>query len=96
MKSKEKYSINGHSLEAVRNICETMVISSLKKLMSEYPQFDQCTMCIEDAYALALSRLPATYAHAGSIILNREVSQQDVEDVVRYSLLQVAEHPKHG
>ncbi|MDT8445282.1 MAG: late competence development ComFB family protein [bacterium] len=96
MSKKEKYEVNGHSLEQVRNICEILVVGSIRKLMPEYPAFDQCSMCIEDVYALSLSRLPATYAHAGSIILNREVSAQDVDDVVRYAILQVSEHPKHG
>ena len=92
---KSKYIINGHSLLGVHNIHEVPVINALKALIDDYPNFDGCSICIEDAYALALSRLPATYAHAGSIILNKELQQSDIDAVVRYSILQVIEHPKH-
>lgn len=92
----DRYIVLGQSLESIRNICELMVIEAIKKLIPLYPTFDHCTMCVEDVYALSLSRLPATYAHAGSIILNKEVSQSDVEDVVRYAILQVADRPKHN
>jgi len=91
-----RYLINGRSLERIRNICELMVIESIKKVMNEYPSFDQCSMCVEDVYALALSRIPATYAHLGSIILNKEVTDEDVESVVRFAITQVADHPKHN
>ena len=92
----DRYSINGRSLERIRNICEVMVIDAIKLVMSEYPSFDQCAMCVEDVYALSLSRIPATYAHLGSIILNKEVTEEDIESVVRFAITQVADHPKHG
>jgi len=92
---KDNYSLNGHSLNGVRNIYELSVIKTLEKMIPNFPEFDGCSICIEDVYALVLSRLPATYAHVGSIILNKEVSMKDIEDMVRFSILQVIERPKH-
>jgi len=93
--TKEKYELNGLSLNGVRNIYEIPVIRALEKLIPSYPEFDGCSICVEDVYALVLSRLPATYAHLGSIVLNKEVNNEQIEDMVRFSLLQVIERPKH-
>ncbi len=89
------YVINGVSLENVRNGYEFSVIDMMKKLIPEYSEFDNCPICIEDVYALSLSRIPSTYFRTNSTFFNNFEPNETVEEIVRYAFFQVINQPKH-
>lgn len=93
--SNKDYYINGFSLEKIRNIYEVKVIKTIKEELNHFPEFDQCRICIEDVYALSLSRMPSTYTQPGSVILKKEISDEDIREIVRYAIFQVIQQPKH-
>lgn len=92
----EDYIINGISLEGIRNSYETKVVKMMRKEIPDYPKFDHCRVCIEDVYALVLSRIPSTYVAPGSIVFRKDLSEADLKEVVRYAIFQVIQQPKHS
>jgi|SRR3989339_713885 len=92
----EDYQVNGINLDQIRNRYELIAVKKMKEVLPQYPDFDNCSLCIEDVYALALSRMPPVYTHKGSVILHRELSDQDVEEIIAYAILKVQKTPKHG
>ena len=96
MKS-EDYIIGDYSLEGIRNRYEVIVIDFIKKVTPEFPEFDSCQACLEDVYALALSRIPCTYVIDGDIAFeNDEATNENVEEIVRYAMFQVMSKPRHA
>lgn len=93
--NNNNYIVNGVSLENVRNGYELIVIQLMKKLIPEFPDFDNCPVCIEDVYALSLSRIPATYFQNDSLISLDANPDENIEEIVRYALFQVMGQPKH-
>jgi len=93
--NNEDYIVNGVSLENVRNGYELLVIQLMKKLIPEFPDFDSCPICIEDVYALSLSRIPATYFNNDSLVSLDANPDENIEEIVRYALFQVMGQPKH-
>ncbi len=89
------YIVNEVSLENVRNGYELLVIRLMKSLIPEYPEFDNCPVCIEDVYALSLSRMPATYFQNESLFSLDANPDESIEEIVRYALFQVMSQPKH-
>ena len=89
------YLINGICLENVRNGYELVVIELMKKLIPEYSEFDNCPICIEDVYALSLSRIPATYFRTDSPLSLEANPDENVEEIVRYALFQGMNQPNH-
>ncbi|MDH5560406.1 MAG: late competence development ComFB family protein [Deltaproteobacteria bacterium] len=96
MHNEKDYNISGINLSEIRNYYEVHVIKQMKKLLPEFPDFDQCQLCIEDVYALSLSRIPSVYAQNGSIILHKELTDEDVADIVKYAIYQVIGRPRHN
>jgi len=91
----DDYEINGFSLEKIRNTYEVKVIEIMKQELPDFSDFDNCRLCIEDVYALSLSRIPPTYVQSGSVIFRKEISDEDLCEVVRYAIFQVMQQPKH-
>jgi hypothetical protein len=89
------YEVNGIGLEHVRNRNEMRVIKALKKVILDYPDFDGCQTCLEDAYAASLSVLPHEYIQEGTFLHPSEITDEEVEDVVRKSVVRVSAHPRH-
>ncbi len=92
---KEDYSINNFSLEHIRNKFEVLVIRLIKEFMPQFPDFDGCRTCIEDVYALSLSRIPATYVKNESLSFTEETADEDIGEIVKYAIYQVMNKPKH-
>ncbi len=95
MKNKD-YEIFGISLENIRNKNETKVIEIMNKLIPEFPEFDYCSICIQDVYALSLNLLSPKYTQAGTVVLKKELSHEDFRDVVESAIEKVAKHPNHS
>lgn len=94
--SREEYTINGVSLENIRNRFETVVIRLMKKYIPLFPEFDNCPVCIEDVYALALSRIPSIYMKDPTIPFeDDDVMGENIEEIVKYAIFQVSTKPKH-
>jgi hypothetical protein len=92
---EEKYEINGISLFNVRNRNEIKVIQIMKKVLPDYPDFDQCALCFQDVYALTLNQIPAHYIQMGTIILKKVDNDAEIEEIVRASYEAVIKQPKH-
>ncbi len=93
---KEDYTISGISLEKIRNRYEGVVIKLMKKLIPQYPDFDNCQICIEDVYALSLSRIPSMYVRNEAIVFDDEKEvDENIEEIVKYAFFQVISEPKH-
>lgn len=92
---KEKYMVLGVPLDHIRNSNEIRVAKAINEAIEEFPDFDKCSLCIEDVYALTLSRLPPCYVQPGSIVLHQTVESSEIEEMVRYAIRQVMEHPNH-
>ncbi|MCP4756257.1 MAG: late competence development ComFB family protein [Proteobacteria bacterium] len=91
----EKYVVNGTSLENIRNKYEIIVIEAMKEFIPEFPEFDNCPICIEDVYALSLSRIPSTYISNDNLILNDEKPDESIQEIVKYAIYHVMSQPKH-
>ena len=94
--NKEEYTINGVSLLNIRNRFETIVIRLMKQFIPQFPEFDNCPVCIEDVYALALSRIPSVYMKDGNqSFKDDKLINEGIEEIVKYALFQVMSKPKH-
>ena len=92
----EDYTINGISLENLRNRFEVIVIKLMKQFIPEFPKFDNCPVCIEDVYALALSRIPSVYTKDQNIVFEDDkMITENIEEIVKYAIYQVTSNPKH-
>ena len=63
--------------------------------MPEFSEFDGCQACLEDVYALSLSRIPCTYVIDDTIHFKDENMDENVEEIVRYAIFQVMSKPRH-
>ncbi|MBT4290726.1 MAG: late competence development ComFB family protein [Deltaproteobacteria bacterium] len=90
------YDINGTSLLNVRNSYEIKVIKAMKNLLAEYDKCDGCSICLQDIYALSLSKIKPKYVQEGTIILKKDDDQKIIEKVVRHAIEKVIENPNHS
>ncbi len=49
---------------------------------------------LQDVYAISLNNLPTSYAHKGTIVVNKQVSKQDIERTVDNAIDRVRNNPK--
>ena len=93
--NKKTELITKYSFDNIRNIYESKVINQMKVAISEFEAFDGCNNCLRDVYALALSRIPATYAitddHSNLVCL----PDAEILEIVRYAIFQVMKKPNH-
>jgi len=94
--STGKYVVNGYNLEHVRNLNEERVIGAMREKLPEHRHFEECQLCIEDVYALSLKQLPPQYTQLGSIVLKKNVLDDDIVAIVLNSIQQVLERPNHS
>ena len=93
---RDDYLINNVSLYDLRNRYEVIVIRLMKKFIPEFPDFDNCPICVEDVYALALSRIPSVYMkNEHKIFPDDDLINESIEEIVKYALFQVTSNPKH-
>ena len=92
---KQMYRINGFSFDDIRNVYETRVIEHMKREIDGFSQFDKCEKCLRDVYALALSRIPATYASKDRGEVDEYLPDSEVSEIVRYAIFQVIQKPHH-
>jgi len=93
--SNEDYEIFGVSLLNIRNSNEKKVIQFMKELIPQFPDFDYCTICLQDVYALALNQLTPRYTQAGTIILRKQLQEDDYRDVVESAIETVLKNVNH-
>ncbi|PCI29802.1 MAG: competence protein ComFB [SAR324 cluster bacterium] len=91
----EKYVVNGYNLEHIRNLNEERVIQAMRALLHKVQGFDGCQLCTEDVYALSAKQLPPQYVQVGSIVLKKNVTDEDVYAIVKKSAQQVVDRPNH-
>jgi hypothetical protein len=58
---REDEEVFGVTLENVRNKNEDKVIKYMKALIPQFAEFDYCSLCIQDVYALSLNQLTPRY-----------------------------------
>ena len=91
----DDYAIAGYSLHGVRNVYEKKVIRQMRESIAEFSDFDNCSKCLRDVYALALSRIPATYSLSEDISPDDSLTGRELKGIVDYSIYQVLQHPNH-
>ena len=94
MKS-EKYLAFGVDLSKVRNAWETRLIKCMIDILPKYPEFDYCSICIQDVYALAMNQLNPKYVQHGTVLLKKEYTDKDFIDVIEIAVEQVLKNPNH-
>ncbi len=82
------------SMEGITNHNEQRVLECLPGVLEEFPGFEANRVDIQDIYALSLNLLPARYRQAFSIVLQEQLSMDDVRGAVRKAVLQVSKHLK--
>lgn len=93
--TKEDYTINGVSLFDIRNRFEVIVIQLMKEFIPQFPEFDNCPICIEDVYALSLSRIPSIYMKNAMVFSDEKLIDENIAEIVKYAIFQVMNNPKH-
>lgn len=92
----DDYYIDHHGLDEVRNANEILVIDSIKRLRGDFPDFDNCQICIEDVYAASLNQLPPHYKQNTLVIDARETPGKDkIDKVVREAFRKIIKNPRH-
>lgn len=93
------YQVNGIQLEDIRNKNEKKVVQLMNDLIPEYSEFDNCSMCIQDIYALSLNQVAPKYIQDGTIMLKKKSSlqeeEQEIRKIVRSAIETVIKYPKH-
>lgn len=92
---KADYDVFGISVEKIRNKNEVKVIKFMRELIPQFPDFDYCSLCIQDVYALSLNQLSPRYIQAGTVVLKKELSDEDFRDIVEKSIEQVLKNKNH-
>ena len=87
--------VNKYSFDNIRNIYESKVINQIKVAIYEFEAFDGCDNCLRDVYALALSRIPATYAITEDHSNFACLPDGEILEVVRYAIYRVMKKPNH-
>ena len=88
--------VNGISLEHIRNRFEVIVIDLMRKYIPQFSEFDNCTVCTEDVYALSLSRIPSVYMkNCEQVFEDDQLITENIEEIVKYAIFQVMSNPKH-
>ena len=95
MKS-DKYEAFGVNLSKVRNAWEVKVIKCMKEVIPDFPEFDYCTICIQDVFALSMNQLTPKYAQQGTVLLKKEYSNDDFKDIVEMAVQKVIDKPNHS
>ena len=93
---KDRYLLDGCSVEHVRNRNELKAIQILEEVLKEFKDFDHCQLCIEDVYGLTINQLPVRYVQVGGLNLNRGLSDDDIREIARKSIQRVIEKPSHS
>ncbi len=93
---KEKYISFGVNLESIRNVWETKVIKCMDEVLPDYPDFDYCSICIQDVYALAMNQFPPKYIQQGTVMIKKEYSDADFRDAVEIAVEKVLKKPNHS
>ena len=96
MATARSYQIDGFSLEQIRNRNELRVVELLRQELPKQDGFCGCRICVEDTYAAALNSLSPQYAQVGSIVLRKNLVEDDVRETVVKAIERVHLHPKHN
>ena len=91
----DKYEVFGVSMQTVRNRNEEKVIQFMNELLPQFPEFDYCAICLQDVYALSLNQLSPRYVQAGTIILKKDLLDDDYRDVVESAIETVTKNVNH-
>jgi late competence development protein ComFB len=91
----EEYEVFGISVNTVKNKNESKVMQFMRELLPQFPDFDYCTICVQDVYALSLNQLVPRYVQAGTIVLKKDLKDEDYRDVVENSIEQVVKNKNH-
>lgn len=91
----DKYESFGVNLSNVRNSCEVEVIKHMNQLLPDFPEFDYCTICIQDVYALSMNQLTPKYMQEGTVLLKKEHTSDDFKNAVQMAVQRVIKNPNH-
>lgn len=87
--------VSGISLNNLRNRNEKRVLDLMSEMLPEYPEFDNCRVCIEDVFALTMNNVKPEYSPEGSIIFRYKVSKEEIKEQIINALSRVIKNPNH-
>lgn len=93
--TKDKYTVQGVSLDKIRNKNELRVVRLMPEVLESFIDFHPGIMDIEDIYALTLNNLPPRYVQKGSIVLREEVTDDIIREQIRGAIEVVSGRPKY-
>ena len=93
--NEKKYMIGKVSLINIRNKNEVKVVETMKRILPDYPKFDNCMLCIQDVYALSLNKIMPKYIQDGTVIFRKADDETLIDNAVRSAINMVAEKPNH-
>ncbi len=94
--NKSSLTLNGFSVEHIRNRNEQRAVNILAEILTEFPQFCNCQLCTEDVYGLTINQLPQRYIQVGGLNLNKGLSDDEVRNIARESVQRVMDKPSHA
>lgn len=93
---KTSLTLNGFSVEHIRNRNEQRAAGILAEVLEEFPQFCNCQLCTEDIYGITINQLPPRYIQVGGLNLNKGLSDDDVKTIAREAIQRVMNKPSHA
>ncbi len=73
---------------------------AVQKVLLEMIQVDNSKLAVfdekdvQDVYAISLNNLPTSYAHKGTIVVNKQVVKEDIVAVIENAIEIVRNNPK--
>ena len=93
------YEVNGVDLFHIVNFNEVMVLQAMREIYEANPEYCDCAICVEDAFALALNSLPPRYMQCTSLESYRQsdryIDETQVQAAVREAMKKINKNPRH-
>ncbi len=94
MENKEaKFMVAGFDMQIMRNRNEKRVLDCMRDEV-DVDLLGLTAKDLQDIYACALNKLPARYAHSGTIVLRDPVKKEDIREAVRAATGRILDFPK--
>ena len=93
MELEDKYFFRNISLYRIRNRNELRVIDLFDFVLDEYPTYHPNAFDIQDIYALALNGLTPHYTQQATVVLQNQVSEDEIKASIRKAIETVKRRP---
>ncbi|MDH4121859.1 MAG: late competence development ComFB family protein [Deltaproteobacteria bacterium] len=95
MKIPEPLVVNGYNLSTIQNRNKLRVVKRMREALQKAQGFCGCRICVEDLFAATMNAVPAHYAQEGSVILDPNPSDAELDHIIQQMIRRIAAHPTH-